>query len=799
MTARRIQSAIAAALALSAATCCGTVQAETTAAPIPEDLESIVVTARRRAENVQEVPIALSVVSAATLEATGSFNVARLQQLQPAIQFYSSNARNSAANIRGLGAPFGLTNDGIEQGVGFYVDDVYYSRSAASTLDFLDVERLEVLRGPQGTLYGKNTTAGTINISTRAPTFTEEGRAEASFGNLGFLQAKASLSGPLLADSLAGRVAFSGTSRNGTLFDVKTGTHINELDNLGFRGQLLWSVSKDLDVTLAADYSLQNPLCCGQVYVRTGLTQRPLNRQYAALSALQNYAVPSTNPFDRVTDLDVPLRARNELGGGSLRARWNLGAGTLTSVTAWRHWDWQPSSDRDYTGLPITTRSENPSRQDQTTQEFRYSYAGKHLDYVIGLFGFTQKVHTDGLQVQGTAASRWLLNPSSAASLNPAELNNLTSVNKIDFSNDSAALFGQLTWHVTDKLRIEPGLRLNFDDKSGSYVATVTNGSNTTLNANQRGVLAPQSYTAKFSDWNLSGDAKLSYAFSHDVLGYASYSRGFKTGGINLNGLPLDAANQPILGTATVKPEKVDNYELGLKTELLNRTVTWNVSAFWTNIGNYQTTVTNGQFAVIRGYLANAAKVRVRGVESDLSIRPTDRLSAYVNAAFTDATYVRFTDAPCPPELSGGTTATSAQTPGAAGVPGALSPANCNISGQWLPGISRWALSYGTQYEMPVDILHRSGKAYAAFDGNYRSRFSSNASRSAYTDIAPYAIANLRFGFNADSGWDIHAWLHNAFGKEYFDQLTVASGNTGLVVGQPADPRTYGLTVTVKF
>jgi iron complex outermembrane receptor protein len=131
----------------------------------------------------------------------------------------------------------------------------------------------------------------------------------------------------------------------------------------------------------------------------------------------------------------------------------------------------------------------------------------------------------------------------------------------------------------------------------------------------------------------------------------------------------------------------------------------------------------------------------------------------------------------------GGTTVTGTQTPGPAGVPGSLSPANCNISGQWLPGISRWALSYGTQYELPAVILSRSGKAYAAFDGSYRSRFSSNASRSAYTDIAPYAIANLRFGFD----------------KQYFDQLTVASGNTGLVVGQPADPRSYGLTVSVKF
>src|SRR4051794_28648062 len=143
----------------------------------------IVVTARRRSETAQKVPVAISVVQGDHLDSTGAFNVDRLQQLTPTVQFYSSNARNSAVNIRGIGVPFGLTNDGIEQGVGIYVDDVYYSRVASATFDFLDVDRIEVLRGPQGTLYGKNTAAGAINITTRAPTFDFEARGEASIGN----------------------------------------------------------------------------------------------------------------------------------------------------------------------------------------------------------------------------------------------------------------------------------------------------------------------------------------------------------------------------------------------------------------------------------------------------------------------------------------------------------------------------------------------------------------------------------------------------------------------------------------
>jgi iron complex outermembrane receptor protein len=268
-------------------------------------------------------------------------------------------------------------------------------------------------------------------------------------------------------------------------------------------------------------------------------------------------------------------------------------------------------------------------------------------------------------------------------------LNGLTSLNDIHFKNTSLAAFGQVTWHATDRLRLQPGLRVNYDKKSGSYIADVFTGTGSrTLNNDQRGVLAPQSYQPKFSDWNLSGDFTASFDVAKDVLAYATYAKSFKSGGINLSGLPLDAANNPILSTETVKPEKVDHYEVGLKTQFLDRRVTFNLAGFWTDVKNYQATVTNGQLGVIRGYLANAGKVRTRGVEADTSFRPTSQLSLYASAAFTDAKYVKFVDAPCPPELAGGTAVGSGQTPSAPGTPGGLSPAFCNISGQWLPGVS---------------------------------------------------------------------------------------------------------------
>jgi iron complex outermembrane receptor protein len=780
---------------------------------VAEETADVVVTARRRGENLQNVPLAVSAIGGAQLDATGSNNVSRLTQLQPSLQFYSSNPRNSAANIRGIGAPFGLTNDGIEQGVGVYIDQVYNSRIAAATFDFLDVERVEVLRGPQGTLYGKNTTAGAINITTRAPSFTPEGRFDISIGNLDHVQARASVSRPIVDDVLAIRLAASRSSRRGTVFNVTTDRWVNEQDNLGLRGVLLWRATPSLDLTLTGDYNRQNPECCAQAYVGTGATQRPLNRQFAALAAAFGYAPPSTDPFDRLTDLDTPLDAFQEIGGVSLRAEWEIGPGTLTSVSAWRFWTWGPSNDRDFTGLPITTVSANPSTQNQYSQELRYAGTTGRLDYVGGLFYYRQRQHTTGAQEQGAAASRWLLNPGAAVppgsgacvpptanACNPAILDGLRSENDIVLESTSAAAFGQLTWRITDRLRLQPGVRLNYDRKSGSNVATVTTGTGSTALINdQRGVLAPQSYAPEFSDWNLSFDFTIAYDFAPHILGYATYARGFKSGGVNLSGLPLDARNNPIVAVATVRPEAIDHVELGLKNQFWDRRITLNLAAFWTEISNYQATVTNGQLGVLRGYLANADKVRVRGMEAEFIARPTRQFSLYASGAFADGEYVRFVEAPCPPELAGGTTAGAGQTPSAPGTPGGISPALCDVSGQWLPGISRWSASYGAEYAFTRRSLGLEGEIYVGFDGSYRSKFSANPSRSAYTDVEGYALGNFRIGFRADNAWEVSAWVRNAFDTHYFELLATQSGNTGMIVGQLGDPRTYGMTVRGRF
>ena len=821
MKKRSILLASAAGIALFASPALADEAAATAAAEQAQDQdqefnrgEVIIVTARRRQETAQAVPLAISVVKADSIESTGNFNVAKLPQLAPTLQVYTSNPRNTSVNIRGLGVPFGLTSDGFEQGVGIYVDDVYNSRVAAATFDFLDVEQVEVLRGPQGTLYGKNTTAGAINITTNQPTFDFEGRAELTLGNLSYRQAKAAVSGPI-TDTVAARFALASTTRRGTLYNVASQRWINEQDNLGVRGQLLFKPNDDLSVTLSGDYSKQNPYGFGTAFYRVGLTQRALNRQYDALVAAintatpgRNYAVPSRNIYDRLTDNDANLQAGNKIGGVSLKAKWNLGAGTLTSITAWRFWDWKPQNDRDFTGLSVVSKSQNPSQQDQYSQEFRYNYESDRVDFVVGLFGFKQRIDTQGTEQQGTDAAVWSSgNPAS----NPASLAGLTASNTQWLKSQSAALYGQVSWKLTDALTIQPGLRINYDKKQGFYQRVVTNGAGALISctpaptagtalATQCGVYQPQLTTPSASKWNISYDFNVNYKIAPDILAYATYAKSFKTLGINQNGLPLTTANVPDLSASTVKPESVNHFEIGLKTQFWDRRATFNLSAFYTTIADFQATVNGGQFGTVRGYLANAEKVRSAGIEADFKIRASERFTAYANFAYTGAKYVKFTNAPCPPELSGGTLQAVGATPdySQAGVPGARSPRQCDISGQGLPGVSKYAFSYGAEYNVPANLLGKDGQVYFGVDGSYRSDWNSNASPSIYTKVDGYALTNFRAGFRGD-GFDIFGWVRNAFDTNYIDLLQVAPGNVGLIAGTPGDERTWGGTIKFSF
>ena len=339
----------------------------------------ILVTARRRVEDVQAVPAAVSVVDGDLIELGYTVNTAQLSLLVPSLNYSSANPRNTAFTIRGLGSSVvavSQANDGLEPGVGFYVDQVYHARPATAAFDFVDTDRIEVLRGPQGTLFGKNTTAGAIHIITRAPTFDWQAQGEVSYGEFNFFQARAAISGPIVADTLAFRVSGLATHRDGVLDNVTTETDQNNLNNQSVRGQLLWKASDALTFRLTGDWANFKNECCTQVYLRVGTSLRQAARQFPALSAGIGYAPPSLSTYDRLTDIDTKLAVDTNEGGVSLVTDWDLGYATITSVSAWRFWNWNAANDRDYTGLKIQIQQGIPSRQDQISQEFRMASNG---------------------------------------------------------------------------------------------------------------------------------------------------------------------------------------------------------------------------------------------------------------------------------------------------------------------------------------------------------------------------------------------------------------------------------------
>ncbi|MDL2144823.1 TonB-dependent receptor [Flavobacterium tructae] len=743
------------------------------------ELIEVVVSSRRRIEKVQDVPIAVSVITGKQAEQTGAFNVNRIKELVPSVQLYSSNPRNTGINIRSLGSPFGLTNDGIDPGVGFYVDGVYYARPAATTLDFIDVEQIEVLRGPQGSLFGKNTTSGAFNITTRKPSFTTGADFEVSYGNYAFLQAKASVTGAL-GKKVAGRISFSGTQRDGLIDNVATGRPTNSLNNQGIRGQLLFTPSENTNIILAADITTQRPDGYAQVVAGVAPTQRAAYRQFNAIIKDLNYQLPSQNAFDRKIDHDTPWRSGQDMGGISLNIDTKIGTGTLTSTTAWRFWNWDPSNDRDFTGLQVLAKSQNPTRQTQFTQEVRYAgQLTSKLSGVVGAFFIDQTSQTDGTEESGNA--QWRFSQSSTSPLwkTPGLFEGYGIKTDARIRASSAAVFGQIDWAITERLHVLPGVRYNFDKKDAQYSRTTYGGLQTTdpaLLALKKSVYSDQSFASNTDNTDFSGNITVSYKASDKINAYATYAKSYKPVGVNVAGLPTDSKGLPLLDLAVIKPEKVNHYEVGVKTSPFKNSI-FNLTFFNTEIKDFQTNVQAAELGVNRGYLANADKVRVRGAELDASFVFSQHLTVNAAATYTDAKYVKFTNAPLPLEETGAPVAFK------------------DVSGTELPGASKWAGSLGGELSDHAKFFGNKGKIFLAVDSYARSEFSSSPSASKYLVVPGYAIFNARLGFRASEGLSVHFWGRNLLNKDYYEQLLPAGGNAGQYAAVLGDQRTYGITL----
>jgi iron complex outermembrane receptor protein len=728
----------------------------------------IVVTARHRAEDSQKVPAALSVVGGEFLEKTNTTNIAQLTQYVPSIQFTFFNARNANINIRGIGNNIGLANDGLDPGVGFYVDQVYYSRPATATLDLVDIDRVEVLRGPQGTLFGKDTTAGAINIATAAPSFQPHAQAEVTGGNYGYFQAKAAVSGPLIDDKLAGRLSVATTQREGLLTNVFDGEKVNNYRNFTVRGQLLFTPTDDLKIRVIGDYANQFTHCCTQVLA--DIVAPSNGKNFTTIAKGLGYT-PAVDPFARQADVNSPFRARQETGGTSVEVDYSLPSAVLTSISAWRFWNWWPQNDSDNAPFSAFLAGQNQDYENQLSQEFRIASTGDHrIDYVIGLYFYREQIKAIGLTQYGDAATALLVSPAVPSLL----LNGLTLNYTADYNTDSIAGFGQVVWHVTPKLNFTGGWRYTEDFKRGNYTQLVSGGAPLTgalapLAATRAAFGAKTIYGLKNVNANISGLLNLSYQFTPRVLAYVNVARGYKSGGLNLTQLPAGA--NPI-----VDPEQVDSAEVGVKTTLFDHRLTFNADVFWEEDKNYQANIFDP--TILKMYLSNVPKVRSEGFEADLQAQPIEDLSLYGSVTYDDAIYADYPGAPCGLEQ--------------------ITLPSCNLSGRPLAGTPRWAAALGGEYSHNVPLGAREAQAYLGVDYTYRSSLYSQPSDSVYTRLPQLSLVNLRVGLRADR-WDAFVWAKNLGGVDYFTFLQPGGGNTGAIYAQLGDPRTYGVTLRFRY
>lgn len=771
------------------------------AADSPEAAESIgdhgdiLVTARRRAERAQDVPVALSVLGGDLLDRRGDYTLGAIQQSAPSLQVFSFNPRNTNVNIRGLGSNIANSNDGLENGVGFYIDDVYYGRTGQSQFDLVDLERIEVLRGPQGTLFGKNTTAGAINITTRTPEFEWGGFGEASLGDYGFHQVRGSVTGPL-ADWLAVRVSVADTHRDGFLTNVTTNEKVSDYDNFTVRGQLLANFSDTLTLRLIGDHGKQTMNCCSRVRANFFSTYDDGNRianNFYDRTTRAGYTPLPIDPWSRKVEGEAPTQANMNTWGVSGKLDWDLGPVTLSSITAYRKWNWYPRNDSDGTGLAVQLFNQRENYQRQFSQEFRLASNGdSRLNYVVGAYYFWQIIEGPGIAGYGADAPLWQA-PAEIDKVRIPALSGFISQSYSDPRTRSYALFGQTSYQIIpDKLTATVGLRYTHEDKKGSFTQTWTGGADLDdpalgLTAEERtralalrNALNPRtSYALSTKDDSVSGLITLAYKVTPDVLAYASYSRGSKSGGLNLANLPAGV-------TAAVDPEKVDNWEAGIKSQWFGRRLTLNAAAFHTKVKDYQTGITEQVVGTnaTRYYIANIPEVISRGFELDGYLTVSPNIGLNGSLAYTDAYYVDFRNGPTPVEELNPTTGGSRIK---------------DLSGQPLSGSPKWAWNIGSDFQFPVGSSPLGDtEIYGRADYSWRSSYFTEVSNSRYSQVAGFGVANARLGLRAvDEGIDISVWAKNLFDKKYFTTRSVA--NTGLVTATLGDPRTYGVTLRSTF
>jgi len=751
------------------------------AAPQPGE---VIVTARKTRERLQDVPIAISVINGQQFQDADHIRIEDVNQLTPNINIDIVNGHQASFAIRGLGN--NPANDGLEGSTGVFLDGVYLGRPGEAAQDLIDVSQIEVLRGPQGTLFGKNTTAGAVNITTDLPSFTFGGQGQFSYGNYNYQQYQGTITGPLIGDVLAGRLTAFKTDRDGTTEDITTKTKVNDLSRQGVRGQLLYTPNNRLTVRVIADYADENQSTGAVLTFNTlGVTPAAITAKLAATGG-----VIAVDPNGLTTAVNGPIETGTRQWGLSTEADWKIGGGfTLTSITAYRHWTYTSLSDTDGSSADVINGGYN-LRDEQWSQELRL--AAPHLwlsglgsvDTQVGLYYFNQHMHSDQLVDYGSEAAAWLSDVPNAllpvyAHVSPA-LEALLAYNNSRWDTisnpltNSYAAFGQSVWHATPVWNLTLGFRETYETKDETVfrpdpVSTLTGSPSPALAYN---AVAP--LHTGINNASPSFLVSTDYHLLPNLMSYAFISHGEKAGGTNA---ALPASGEPA-SSLDVKPEVATDYEIGLKSELFARRLTLNAGAFYTDVRDYQATYfaeVNNTFVQI---LSNVGQVISRGFEAEAMARPIDGLTLHASAGYDQAYYGSYANGPCPVEITG--------------------RATCSLTGKPVVGAPKWTANAYAAYEHPVSTWL---VGYARAEYSYRSHFYGYQDDSAYTRTGDYSLINLYLGVKDPAGrWDLMLWAKNVANIHYpYSYLSYGSLLPGAYVPFFGDPATYGVTLRSRF
>ena len=745
-------------------------------------LEEVIVTATKRESNLQDVPIAVTALSGRDLVNALIGSSEELIQLVPSLNLNKGgNPRQTSFSIRGIGTV--AFSSGIEPSISTMLDGVVMGQTGMAFAQLVDMQRVEVLRGPQGTLFGKNASAGVVHFITRDP--TEEFEAEVRGYATEDEEYRSSFTvSDGLTDNLAGRLTGYYNHDEGWVENVYDGNTVNNSDDWGIRGKLLWNPTETLEVKWSSDYSDRNSKCCNVAFhALDPYPTQPPNNQEQVDQILAQLAPVVPGEKNKKVNLNGELTTDTSASGHSLEVNWDVGAHTLTSISAYRDWSQNGRGDNDQ--LPVDVLGfiqGGKSEQDQFSQELRLTSPGdQFISYVAGLYYFDQTVDRKfdrSFDVTGTDRTEAIA----------------------DFSVDSLnyAAFGEAVTHFSERWRLVTGLRWTHDDIKFDFERI-----GSTLGAN------PEPYFKRDNNESAwSGKIALEWNVTDDAMTYASYSQGYKGPAFNV-GFGSTPAN-----TDPVDPETSEAFELGLKSSWFENRLIFNVAIFQTTFDDFQATASeftpnlddngnpidengdgfdDGVFSFV---LSNVGKVKTQGVEIDFTALPMENLTLSGGMAYVDAQIEEFEGAGC----------TFGQSFRGVGYKGQTScgnaPATQDLRGGVLPATPEWKFTLAASYLIPLTSMPFD----LEINGNYRyqDKVQFVIEQDIYTTQDGYGILDLSLvALDHSDHYTVTLFTKNVFDDWYLTSVnafatTFTPNGYGHQVPRYAE-RTFGVEARYRW